>query len=117
VTPRPFETILAPEAIAQIVEQSDYYLSKSGPDLAERWRIAVRDTARSLQTMPQRRPICRFATSRIQDVRRIQIPGFPNHSLFYKIHEQQREVHVLYMLHGARDIDGFFDFQNPEIPQ
>ena len=106
-----FRTVLSREATAQIIEQADYYQVKSGPVLAERWRLAVRDTARSLQTMPERQRLCQFKSTSITNVRRLAIRGFPSHSLFYRVENEIVTVHILYMLHGARDIDEFFESQ------
>lgn len=108
---RRFRTVLSREAIAQIVDQADYYKEKSGTVLAEKWRVAVRDAARSLQAMPERHRVCQFKSASISNVRRIAIKGFPSHSLFYRVENDIVTVHILYMLHGARDIEEFFESQ------
>jgi plasmid stabilization system protein ParE len=113
VTSLRFRTVISPEAAAQIVEQADYYRLESGTALANRWRDAVRDAARSLRVMPERNAIRYLRRSRLRDVRRLQIDGFPNHSLFYRVDGQT--VHILYMLHGARDIEALFASKFPEL--
>ncbi len=63
--------------------------------------------------MPERNAIRSFKKSELRDVRRLQIDGFPNHTLFYRVDGQT--VHILYMLHGARDIEALFAFKFPEL--
>lgn len=108
MTENRFRTVLTRQAIAQIIEQADYYRLKSGPELADRWRRAVRDAARSLQIMPERQALFHFKTPANTDLRRLLIDGFPSHSLFYRVENNTAVVDILYMLHGARDIEGFF---------
>ena len=61
--------------------------------------------------MPERQRVCQFKSKSVTNVRRLAIIGFPGHSLFYSVENEIVTVHVLYMLHGARDIDEFFESQ------
>lgn len=102
-----FRTKLSSRAIDQIVEQADYYRLHSGSNLANRWRLAVRDTARSLRLMPERGVLCRFSTNKTGSLRSMPIDGFPQHSVFYQIDDEAAVVLVRYVLHAARDVEAF----------
>jgi hypothetical protein len=57
--------------------------------------------------MPERQALCHFKTPGNTDLRRLVIDGFPSLSLFYRVENDTAIVDILYMLHGARDIEGF----------
>lgn len=90
-------------AIADVVEQADWYQSQSGRTLARRWERAVK----SVVTFAIRRPgagsRCTFKSAELHDVRRLPITGFPKHLLFYRYDEDV--VSVLRVVHGARDLE------------
>lgn len=51
--------------------------------------------------------LCNFKPAELHDVRRISLAGFPKHLLFYELKEKEKEkeILVLRVLHGARDLE------------
>jgi toxin ParE1/3/4 len=95
--------LLSDAAIADILEQADWYSVQSGEALAERWERAVTSAVLRVVNRPALGTPCTLNSVELQDVRRITIPGFPRHLLFYKFRE--KEVLILRVVHGARDLE------------
>ena len=95
--------VLSDAAVADILEQSDWYEEKSGEKLAKRMGAFcnVSCVARCVE-MPGAGALCNFKSTELHDVRRISLPGFPKHLLFYEFKE--KEI-LLRVLHGARDLE------------
>jgi len=49
---------------------------------------------------------CRFSAAELLGTRRVPVSGFPKHLIFYKV--EGREVFVLRVIHGARDLENLF---------
>ena len=97
---------LSEAAAADIVEQADWYEEQSGPTLAKRWEKAVTSTLLCVLDNPQAGSICTFSHAELSDVRRVLVPGFPKHPVFYQF--RGAEIFVLRVLHGARDLENLF---------
>lgn len=81
--------VLSDSAVADILEQADWYRAQSGVVLEERWEKAVTTTLLRI----------------VNNVRRTAISGFSKHLLFYKF--DGTELFVLRVIHGARDLESF----------
>jgi len=93
-------------AIADILEQADWYAAQSGRPLARRWEKAVMSAVSLVVRRPAAGAPCTFRPPELQDVRRMTISGFPKHLLFYRFDDE--EVFVLRVVHGARDLERLF---------
>ncbi len=71
------------QAIADILEQSDWYEAQADRSLAQRWEEAVTAT-----------------------LRRMPVAGFAKHLIFYQ--SSERKILVLRVVHGARDLESLF---------
>ena len=98
--------VLSDAAIADIVEQADWYRGQSGAALAKRWEKAVTSALLRILTNPAAGAPCTFRPIDLRDVRRVTIRGFPKHLLFYRF--QEAEVFILRVVHGARDLESLF---------
>ena len=94
---------LSDAAVADILEQSDWYQEQSGDKLAKRWESAVTSAVLRVVKTPGAGPLCHFKSTELHNVRRISLSGFPKHLLFYEFKE--KEILVLRVLHGARDLE------------
>jgi len=94
---------LSDAAVADIVEQADWYAAQSGRTLAERWEDAVTAAITRVLSRPNAGTPCRFQAAELHGLRRTAIPGFPKHLLFYKF--DCGEVLVVRVVHGARDLE------------
>ena len=95
--------VLSDAAVADILEQADWYAAQSGQALAKRWEKAVTSAVLRVVTRPTAGTLSAFASSELNNVRRTTIPGFSKHLLFYSFGEE--EVLILRIVHGARDLE------------
>jgi toxin ParE1/3/4 len=98
--------VLTDAAAADIVEQGDWYDTQSGKALAERWEEGVASAIRRVLNSPDTGTLCRFKEPQLSGVRRISIPRFPKHLLFYV--SDGAEILVIRVVHGARDLESLF---------
>jgi toxin ParE1/3/4 len=98
--------VLSDAAIADVVEQADWYRGQSGAALAKRWEKAVTSALLRILKNPAAGTRCTFRPIDLHYVRRATIAGFPKHLLFYRFHET--EVFILRIVHGARDLENLF---------
>jgi plasmid stabilization system protein ParE len=98
-------------AARAIVNQADYYASQQDETLASRWDKAVSRAIDSLLKMPERGSLCYFQPGKLKMLRRISVPGFPQHLVFYQYMLEERAVRIVHVLHGARDIEAILSRQ------
>jgi len=95
--------VLSDAAIADILEQADWYCAQSGEALARRWEKAVTAAALRIVSRPNAGTPCTFQSPELRGMRRTTISGFPKHLLFYRF--EGGEIHILRIVHGARDLE------------
>ena len=93
-------------AIADILEQSDWYEAQADRNLAQRWEEAVTATLLRITQMPGAGSPCRFTAAELRGTRRMPVAGFAKHLIFYQSRES--EILVLRVVHGARDLESLF---------
>jgi toxin ParE1/3/4 len=98
--------VFSDAAIADIVEQADWYEAQSGRRLAKRWEKSVKSVVSLVVRRPAAGAPCKFQVAALHGVRRMAIFGFPKHLLFYQFDEV--EVFVPRVVHGARDLEQLF---------
>ena len=98
--------VFSDAAIADILEQADWYAAQAGRSLARRWEKAVKSAILQATRRPATGALCLFRSKALQDVRRTNITGFPKHLIFYRFDDD--EVFVLRVVHGARDLERLF---------
>jgi plasmid stabilization system protein ParE len=98
--------VLSDAAIADVLEQADWYRGQSGAALAKRWEKSVTSALQRILKNPAAGRLCTFRPVELRDVRRATISGFPKHLLFYSF--QETEVFLLRVVHGTRDLENLF---------
>lgn len=98
--------VFSDAAVADILDQADWYRTQSGRPLALRWERAVASAIKDVIRHPASGSPCTFSSPELQGVRRTLIPKFHKHLLFYRFTEG--EVFVLRVVHGARDLESLF---------
>jgi toxin ParE1/3/4 len=93
-------------AMADVLEQADWYQVRAGSKLAQRWEKAVTSTLLRIARAPHAGAPCRFREDQLRGTRRLAIAGFPRHLVFYQFRED--EIRVLRVVHGARDLEALF---------
>jgi toxin ParE1/3/4 len=98
--------VFSEAAAFDILEQADWYEVQSGLKLARRWESAVSNTLYRISRSPFTGALCGFKAETLRTVRRALIRGFPKHLVFYQY--QEKELMVLRVVHGARDLESLF---------
>jgi plasmid stabilization system protein ParE len=93
-------------AVADVLEQADWYEAQSGQRLAKTWQKSVTDALLRIVESPLSGNLCTFEQSELRDVRRTPIKGFPKHLVFYRFRDG--ELRILRIAHGARDLESLF---------
>jgi toxin ParE1/3/4 len=100
------QIVLTDAAVNDILEQADWYQENSGVKLARRWEQAVCSILLRVATNPAAGAPCSFKAAELAGVRRMPVPRFPKHLVFY--HFQDQEMIILRIVHGARDLESLF---------
>jgi toxin ParE1/3/4 len=86
-----------------IVRQFRYYLvTAEAPEIALRFREAVRRTVQSLSQNPLVGPRYSSSNLRIQNLRSWPVAGFEAIRIYYALEEDA--MHIIRILHGKRDV-------------
>ena len=86
-----------------VVRQFRYYLATLNlPDVAVRFRTAVRRTIQSLQQHPMVGPRYRSTNPQLQTLRTWAVAGFEAIRIYYLLEEDT--IRVIRILHGKRDV-------------
>lgn len=89
-------------AADDIVRQFRYYLLAADvPEVALRFREAVRRTVQSLRGHPQVAPRYSSDNPRLQNLRTWPVAGFEAIRIYYLL--EKDAMHILRILHGKRD--------------
>ena len=93
-------------AVADVLEQSDWYRAQADMKLAQRWEKAVTSTLLRIAKVPHAGAPSRFKADELRGTRWLPVAGFPMHLVFYRFREDQ--IRVLRVVHGARDLEALF---------
>lgn len=103
---KPRHIVLTDAAVSDILEQAAWYEEQSGLKLARRWEQAVTSVLLRIATTPGGGAPCIFKAADLKGVRRVPVPRFPKHLVFYRVRSQ--ELIILRIVHGARDLESLF---------
>lgn len=98
--------VLSDAAATDILEQADWYAAQAGKTISRRWEKAVTSAVLRVADRPGSGLPCRFRPPGLLGIRRVLVPGFPKHLVFYQYNKEA--VHVLRVIHGARDLERLF---------
>ena len=91
-----------------VVRQFRYYLvTLNLPDVALRFRTAVRRTVQSLRQHPLVGPRYRSSNPQLQTLRTWAVAGFEAIRIYYLLDEDT--IRVIRILHGKRDVKHIFE--------
>jgi toxin ParE1/3/4 len=91
-----------------IVRQFRYYLlTADAPEIAVRFREAVRRTIQSLSQNPDVGPRYSSNNPRLQHLRSWPVAGFEAIRIYYALEEDA--MHIIRILHGKRDVRRILD--------
>lgn len=81
------------------------YIAIDDLDAADHFLEAAYGTFQELARTPYLGRVRNFQPARLNNLRSFRVKGFENYLIFYR--PIQDGVEVLYVLHGARDLDHF----------
>lgn len=85
-----------------VTRQFRYYLVLGLPEVAVRFREAVRRTANMIAENPLAAPLCRLHSSELRNLRSWPVAGFEAIRFYFTV--DQEAVRVIRILHGKRDV-------------
>lgn len=86
-----------------IIRQFRYYLlTAEAPEIAVRFREAVRGTIQSLSQNPHVGPRYSSTNPRLQNLRSWPVAGFEAIRIYYAL--EANAMHIVRILHGTRDV-------------
>jgi toxin ParE1/3/4 len=100
---KPLKIIRAGEAI-QDIAHIHLFIAVENPAAAEKFLAALRSSFRTLAQWPEIGP--RYQTNRAElaGLRFWPLRRFTNYLIFYRVTNSPRRLHIIRVLHGARDI-------------
>jgi len=102
------KTVYRQAASEDVVRQFRYYLlTLNLPEIAVRFRDAVRGTLESLRQHPLVGPRYHLANLRLQTLRSWPVTGFENTRIYYIL--ERETLHVVRILHGKRDVKNILE--------
>jgi plasmid stabilization system protein ParE len=99
--------VLSDLAVADILEQADWYESQADLRLARRWEQSVTSALMRIFQRPNTGALCKFRAEELKGTRRVPVTGFEKHLIFYQ-QVRKGELLILRVVHGARDLESLF---------
>jgi toxin ParE1/3/4 len=105
---KPLKIIRGEEAIRDIAD-IHLFIAVENPAAAERFLAALRLSFRTLAQWPEVGP--RYQTNRagLSGMRFWPVRRFANYLIFYRVTAGPRRLHIIRILHGARDVPQVLD--------
>ena len=91
-----------------VTRQFRYYLVKLDlPEIAIRFKEAIKTTAKTIQEQPRAAPPCRLRNPQLQNLRSWPVTGFDAIRFYFLVDDDT--VRVIRILHGKRDVRKIMD--------
>jgi toxin ParE1/3/4 len=90
-----------------MLNSAGYLEEQGGPEVAERFIVAARETFESLALMPRMGALCSFRRPSLARLRRWPVKDFENWLIFYQ--PRRYGVEIVHVLHGSRDLEALLD--------
>jgi toxin ParE1/3/4 len=100
---KPLKIIRAEEALNDIAD-IHLFIAVENPDAAERFLSALRLSFRTLAQWPEIGPRFQSNRAELSAMRFWPVRRFTNYLIFYRVTGKPRRLHIIRVLHGARDI-------------
>ncbi|MFN0169180.1 MAG: type II toxin-antitoxin system RelE/ParE family toxin [Bryobacteraceae bacterium] len=85
-----------------VTRQYRYYLVLGLPEVAARFREAVRKTAKAIGEQPRAAPTCRLRNAELRNLRSWPVAGFESIRFYFLVDDEA--IRVIRILHGKRDV-------------
>ena len=98
-----------------ILKQFEWYAGRGLPEIARRYRLAVRQAIANLSANPARGSPKRVSDPRLAELRTWPVAGFDDFRVYYLF--DTHSLAVVRILHGKRDIGALLAETEIEAPQ
>lgn len=102
-----FRIVVAPVAARDIEDTITFISEQSGPEPCRCWKAGLFEAIESLREMPNRYPVISEAEDLGQSLRQCL---FHSHRIIYRVSEENGQVDILRVWHGARRRLRSYDF-------
>ena len=100
---KPLKIIRAREAIQDIAD-IHLFVAVENPDAAERFLAALQSSFRTLAQWPEIGPRYQSNRAGLAGLRFWPVRRFTNYLIFYRVIAKSGQLHIVRVLHGARDV-------------
>jgi toxin ParE1/3/4 len=100
---KPLKIIRAEEAIRDIAD-IHLFIAMNNPTAADRFLDALRLTFRTLARWPEVGPHYQSNRAELTGMRFWPVRRFTNYLIFYRVTAARRHLHIIRILHSARDL-------------
>ncbi len=100
---KPLKIIRAEEAIRDVAD-IHLFIAMNNPAAADRFLDALRLTFRTLARWPEVGPHYQSNRAELTGMRFWPVRRFTNYLIFYHVTAARRHLHIIRILHGARDL-------------
>jgi toxin ParE1/3/4 len=100
---KPLKIIRAGEALQDIAD-IHMFIAVENPEAAERFLAALRLSFRTPAQWPQIGPRYQSNRAELTGLRFWPVRRFTNYLIFYRVMEKPGRLHIVRVLHGARDV-------------
>jgi len=100
---KPLKIIRAEEAIRNVAD-IHLFIAMNNPAAADRFLDALRLTFRTLARWPEVGPHYQSNRAELTGMRFWPVRRFTNYLIFYRVTGKPRRLHIVRVLHGARDV-------------
>jgi len=100
---KPLKIIRAGEAVHDIAD-IHLFIAVANPEAAERFLTALRLSFRTLAQWPEIGPRYQSNRGELAGLRFWPVRRFTNYLVFYRVMEKPGRLHIVRILHGARDV-------------
>ena len=105
---KPLKIIRAEEAIRDAAD-IHLFIAVENPDAADRFLAALRLSFRTLAQWPEVGPRYQSNRAELAGLRFWPVRRFTNYLIFYRVTAAPRRLHIIRILHGARDVPQVLD--------
>ena len=100
---KPLKIIRAGEAVHDLAD-IHLFIAVENPEAAERFLAALRSSFRTLAQWPEIGPRYQSNRAELAGLRCWPVRRFANYLIFYRVTAAPRRLHILRILHGAREV-------------
>jgi toxin ParE1/3/4 len=105
---KPLKIIRAGEALRDVAD-IHLFIAMNNPAAADRFLTALQSSFRMLAQWPEVGPRYQSNRAELARMRFWPVRRFPNYLIFYRVTAAPRRLHIVRILHGARDVPQVLD--------